>query len=158
MNTIASAQEPAAPGTPVGTTAWVRLSQDMLTQFEVVTRSNDPLHMDADWVRRNTEFANTIAPGMLTLSLLPYFASQLNLASEDHYSLNYGFDRVRWIQPVPVDADVRAHFVALGTTELPGGRPGHVARFDVKVEIRGFDRPALVAEWLGAIVPRPALK
>jgi acyl dehydratase len=138
---------------PIGTTEWVVLTQDMFSTFEEVTLSRDPLHTDPEWVRAHTGFEGTIAPGLLTLSLLPYFAAQLHIAPPGHHALNYGFERVRWPQPVPVGAEVRAHFSALGTQALGADRPGHVARMEVRVEIRGIERPALVAEWLGAIVP-----
>jgi acyl dehydratase len=141
------------PGDPLGVTEWIRLPQEMFSSFETLTLSNDPLHMDPDWVRRHTDLPGTIAPGLLTLSLLPYFAAQLRLVPAGHHALNYGFDRVRWIAPVPMGSEVRARFVDGGTVPRPAGRPGWIARYEVTVEIRAVTRPAMVASWLGAIVP-----
>src|SRR5262249_46825088 len=63
------------------------------------------------------------------------------------YALNYGFDRLRLIEPVPVNGRIRAHFSLLGQEEV---RPGEVrTKFGVLVEIEGRSRPALVAEWIG---------
>lgn len=140
-------------GRLIGTTDWIRLPQETLTSFEVLTRSNDPLHMDPEWVRQHTDLRGTIVPGFLTLALLPFFAAQLRIEPEGHYALNYGFDRVRWVAPVGVDAEVRARFVDAGTAPLARHPSGYIARFEVTVEIRGEERPALVAIWLGAMIP-----
>ena len=143
-------------GRLLGVTDWIRVSQDMFSSFETLTLSNDPLHMDPQWVRQHTELAGTIAPGFLTLSLLPYWASQLRLIPEGHHAINYGFDRIRWIAPVPAGAEIRARFVDDGTVPRPTGRPGWIVRFEVTIELRGTDRPAMVATWLGAVIPDAA--
>jgi acyl dehydratase len=142
----------APAGTELGLTDWVRLPQPMLTAFESLTLSNDPLHTDPEWIKAHTEFESTIAPGLLTLSLLPFFHNQLDVVPAGFVSLNYGFDRVRWIAPVPVDSEVRARFVAGGTKPREGGE-GYITRYDVTIEVRGQTRPALVAQWLGAMIP-----
>lgn len=141
---------------PAGTTGWITLTQEMFTRFETLTLSNDPLHTDAQFARRHGGFEGTIAPGLLVLSLLPYFASQLVKDVPGHHALNYGFERVRWPQPVPVGSRVRAHFTFAGDTPLGSGRAGSLRRIDVRVEIEGEEKPALVAEWLGALMPDSA--
>jgi len=140
-------------GAELGSTDWVVLTQAMFDAFEALTLSNDPLHTDPQWVRRHTDHESTIAPGLLSLSLLPHFAAQLRIAPPGHHSLNYGFERIRWPQPVPVNSAVRAHFTVVGQQPLPSGREGTILKLNVRIEIRGHERPALVAEWLGAIVP-----
>lgn len=139
-------------GRDLGFSDWITLPQDMLTLFEVLTKSNDPLHTDPEWARRHTAYTGTIAPGFLTLSLLPYFAANAQLAPAGHVAVNYGFDRLRWPSPVPVGSQVRAHFICDGTKPLPSGH-GFVANFSVSVEVHGHERPALVAQWLAAIIP-----
>ena len=141
------------PGRDLGVTAWEPLPQDMLTQFEVLTKSNDPLHTDPQWVQQHTDYPGTIAPGFLTLSLLPYFVQQLDLTPPGYHALNYGFDKIRWIAPVPVDSRVRATFTAGGVKNRISGQPGYVVQYDVSLEVEGLQRPAMVAQWLGAIVP-----
>lgn len=143
-------------GNRLGVTSWLSLSQDMLTEFEVLTRSNDPLHTDPEWVSEHTDFASTIAPGFLTLSLLPYFYQQLDITPRGYHALNYGLDRVRWVAPVPVGSEVRAVFDSAGAAQRRGGRPGLILNFDVTLEIHGVDTPAMMARWLGALVPDAA--
>lgn len=142
-----------APGRDLGCSDWVALPQPMLTAFEELTLSRDPLHMDPDWVRRHTHYGDTIAPGFLTLSLLPHLAAQVELAPKGYVGVNYGFDRLRWPAPVPVASEVRARFVAAGIQPRPSGLPGVIARIDASVEMRGNARPGLVATWLVAMLP-----
>jgi acyl dehydratase len=152
MNPI-TPEEHLAAGRDMGCSDWLQLPQDMLSLFEVLTKSNDKLHMDPNWARRHTHYPGTIAPGFLTMSLLPYFAAQVALAPAGHVGVNYGFDRLRWPAPVPVDGEVRARFVSAGTQPRPQGQPGLIARFEVTIEIKGQDKPAMVALWLAAMIP-----
>lgn len=145
-----------ADGRSFGTSGWFALPQPLLTDFEVLTRSNDPLHTDQEWVRRHTRFPDTIAPGFLTMSLLPHLAAQATLVPPGHVGVNYGFDRVRWPAPLPVNAQVQASFVARGARPLPGGEGGVVAQIEVTVQARGQTRPGLAALWLVAVMPDPA--
>ena len=140
-------------GSDLGSTEWLTLPQSMLTEFEVLTKSNDPLHMDDEWVRQHTDFSSTIVPGFLTLSLLPWFFSELRVTPEGFHALNYGLDRVRWISPVPVDSRVKANFVSAGVRERSGDQSGYVVGFDVTVEAHGQASPAMLARWLGAMIP-----
>lgn len=145
--------EKFAAGTDMGYSDWISLPQDILTGFEVLTHSNDPLHMDPDWVQEHTDFTSTIVPGFLTLSLLPCFFSQLDMAPPGFHALNYGLDRVRWTAPAPVNSEVRAHFIAAGVKPRSGARPGYVVSFEVTVQVRGQEQAVMVARWLGAMVP-----
>ena len=79
--------------------------------------------------------------------------AQLDLTPPGYHALNYGFDKIRWIAPVPVDSRVRATFTAGGVKNRISGQPGYVVQYDVSLEVEGLQRPAMVAQWLGAIVP-----
>lgn len=139
------------PGSQLGITPWFKLEQQMFSAFEVLTKSNDPLHMDPDWVAKNTRFRSTIAPGFLVVSLLPYFQAQVMAERNGFYPLNYGFDKIRWIEPVPVNSRIRAEFVVQEVSSRPDS--GKLYKTQVTVEIEGVERPAMVAQWLGVIIP-----
>lgn len=142
------------PGARLGVSPWFTLEQQMFDEFEALTRSNDPLHTDADWVRRHTGLASVIAPGFFVVSLLPYFHAQVAVDLTGFYSLNYGFDKIRWVEPVPVNSRIRAEFVVGRVTPRPDG--GSLVMTQVRVEIEGCARPAMVAEWLGVAMPSKA--
>lgn len=140
-------------GQPIGTSDWLMIDQPMIDRFAAATLDPDPMHIDPAWCRANSPFTSTIAFGFLTTSLLTHLSHQaigwINTTGADDggYALNYGFDRLRLIAPVPVNSRIRAHFTLLAWDEV---RPGEVkTKYGVSVEIEGGDRPALVAEWLG---------
>jgi acyl dehydratase len=61
-------------------------------------------------------------------------------------SINYGFDRLRFIAPVPAGSEVRAD---LQVQAVDTDKPGQVkVTWDVQVSIRGKDKPALAAQWI----------
>lgn len=145
-----------APGRILGESEWLALPQPMLSAFEELTLSRDPLHMDPEWVRLHTHYAQTIAPGFLTMSLLPYLAAQVRLAPGGYVGVNYGFDRLRWPAPIPVDSEVRARFVTRGAQARPMNQPGVIVSIDATIEVRNQERPGMVAQWLVAMLPDTA--
>jgi acyl dehydratase len=61
--------------------------------------------------------------------------------------VNYGFNRLRFIAPVPVGARIRGRFLLKGFERKPDRWQ---AIYDVVVEIEGQTKPALAAEWIAA--------
>jgi acyl dehydratase len=60
-------------------------------------------------------------------------------------SVNYGFDRIRFVSPVRVGSRVRGRFAVASVDSRDGALDVH---WDVSVEIDGGARPALVANWI----------
>jgi acyl dehydratase len=139
-------------GSSLGITPWFQLKQEMFNEFETLTLSNDPLHIDPQWVADNTHFKSTIAPGFFVVGLLPYFHAQVTADMTGYYPLNYGFDKIRWVEPVPVNSRIRAEFIVMEVTPRPDG--GSLFKTKVTVEIEGIKRPGMVAEWLGVVMPK----
>jgi acyl dehydratase len=133
-------------GTEIGTSQWVTVDQPMIDAYARV--SGDGFYLHTDPARAAAlPFGGTIAHGLLTLSLLPAMSYQVCPFLEGaRYPLNYGFNRLRFVAPVPVNSRVRAHFV-LHSAEFVGEQQRQL-RYDVTMEIEGGARPALVAEWL----------
>ncbi|MBV7255315.1 MaoC family dehydratase [Pacificimonas sp. WHA3] len=145
-----------APGTKVGTSAWLTVDQPMIDQFGDATRDPDPMHIDPEWARENAPYGGTIAFGFLTVSLLTHLlhsAMDTKLSREaagtGHF-MNYGFNRLRLVSPVPTGAQVRGKFSTIDLRENERGRI--IVTFQSEIEIEGKDRPALVAEWLAVWV------
>ena len=98
-----------------------------------------------------TPFGGTIAHGYLTLSLIPYLTAEKLPAFEGLVmGINYGSDRVRFLQPVPVGSRVRAHQKYLEVTEKNPGQ--WLIKSQVTIEIENAAKPALVAETLAVFV------
>ena len=108
------------------------------------------IHVDPD-AARETAFGGTIAHGFLTLSMLSAMAYDAGLEiAGAKLGLNYGFNRLRFLAPVPAGARVRAVFTPKA---LEPRRPGEVMlTSDVVIEIEGQEKPAVVAEWLNLYV------
>lgn len=142
------------PGQDLGTSDWLTLGQEDIDLFAKVTRDPDPMHVDPDWCRTKGPFPTTVAFGFLSLSLLTYFSHQAKPWPKGVYALNYGFDRVRFVAPVPVDSRVRGRFSLISAERRSDG--SYLTRTSAIVEIEGSERPAVAAEWLGIIYPPEA--
>jgi acyl dehydratase len=134
-------------GSELGTSDWIEIDQTMIDAFADLTRDRYFIHVDPQRAAA-TQFRSTIAHGFLTLSMLSGMAYQAVPAVEGTKTqVNYGFNRLRFISPVPVGARIRGRFV-LKSFEANGTR--WQAVYDVTVEIEGKPKPALAAEWIAA--------
>ncbi len=96
---------------------------------------------------KNGPFGRTVAHGFLTLSLLTRLsASGIWIPEGVKAVINYGFDRVRFIDPVPSGSRIRTVMRLAGVEEKDGGRVLVTVTHTVSVE--GAAKPSLVADWL----------
>ena len=133
-------------GQKIGTSRWFVLDQSRIDLFADVTEDHQFIHVDTD-LASETPFGTTIAHGFLTLSMLSTMSyDSIPRIEGVKMAVNYGFNRIRFVTPVTSGSRVRAHFaLASSNTE----KPSEITNvFDVRVEIDGNDRPALVAEWI----------
>lgn len=134
------------------TSRWVTITQEMISDFGRVSLDPDPMHVSPDWAEKFSPYGKTISFGFLTMALLTHMlhdamgSSPERETGEDGYYLNYGFDRLRLVQPVLVGSRLRGHFLISSRSVDDQGRAK--SAFDCTVEIEGEDRPALVAQWL----------
>src|SRR4030095_10851105 len=87
----------------------------------------------------------TVARGYLTLSMLPYFVSQVLNVTDVRMGINYGTEKIRFTAPVPVNSQVRLKATLRGSARRGGGV---LYRVRVEIEIEGSEKPALVGEVL----------
>lgn len=142
-------------GEALGVSRWVEVTQDMIDRFGDVTLDPDPMHIDPEFAGQGP-FGATIAFGFLTISLLTHLyhdaVSRLaDAQAADGYNLNYGFDRLRLITPVPVGSLVRGRFSLARRSVDAKGRV--TLALDAAIEIQGRPRPALVARWITMWAP-----
>jgi acyl dehydratase len=133
-------------GTETGVSRWFAIDQPRIDAFADVTEDHQYIHVDPD-AARATPFGGTIAHGFLTLSMLSALAMDaLPRVKGLAMGVNYGFDKLRFIAPVPVGARIRGRFVLQAVTQRSPAE--YQARNAVTVEIEGGAKPALVADWL----------
>ena len=135
------------------TSDWLFVDQSMVTKFGEATRDLDWLHTDPDRAKQESPFGGTIAHGFMTMSMLTYFVRQMQ--GQDYpdgtlYGLNYGFDRLRLVSPVPVGSRIRCHGRLLDVTDRGDNR--YLVKTEYRIEVEGAKKPALVAEWLFMLV------
>lgn len=137
-------------GREIGVSSWRVVDQPRIDAFAEVTEDHQFIHVDPERAARETPFGGTIAHGFLTLSLLSTFAYEvLPTVNGVAMSVNYGFDKLRFISPVRAGTRVRGRFkLAEATWRTPTEL---LSRTQASIEIENEDRPALVADWLGLL-------
>jgi len=140
--------KPGEPG------EWFLVDQERINAFAEVSEDRQFIHVDPEACATMSPWGVPIAHGFLTLSLLTVLMSTVK---EDPRALegivmgvNYGFDKVRFINPVKVDSKVRGSSV-VSTVDLRDPNTLQVTR-TVTVEIEGEAKPALIAEWVTRLV------
>lgn len=138
-------------GGEIGASDWITVDQAMISSFADLTGDQYFLHVDPARAAAELPFGGTIAHGLLTLSLISRMSYEVCPFVEGaRYPLNYGFNRLRFVAPVPVDSRVRGHFVLRGAEVINAEQ--RQLHYHVTVEIEGQPRPALVADWLTRFV------
>src|SRR3954463_12270116 len=138
-------------GNDEGTGEWFEVTQDQINRFADVTHDHQFIHVDPE-AAKATPFGTTIAHGFLTLSMLTKLTVGASSAPQDAarfngvlMGINYGFNKVRFINPVKVGSRIRARAVTTDA-ELKGSAIDVTRTFTVEIE--GEEKPALVAEWI----------
>ncbi len=140
-------------GTSLEPSEWLEIGQQRINQFADATNDHQFIHVDPEKAKA-TPFGTTIAHGYLTLSLLSDLLGDCWPKPEGLVmGLNYGSDKVRYLNPVKVGQRVRA----VGKiAELAEKRPGQwLVKTNVTVEIENESTPALIAEILSMFIVDP---
>lgn len=137
-------------GEELGVSDWLEIDQGRIDAFADATLDHQFIHVDPEAAAR-TPLGSTIAHGFLTLSLVSALAGEsMVMPDETVMILNYGVDRVRFIEPVKVDSRIRGRTRLADVREKGPGR--WLCTNEVTVEIDGVDKPAMVAETLTMFV------
>ncbi|QFS90337.1 putative enoyl-CoA hydratase 1 [Mycobacterium sp. THAF192] len=132
----------SATGAELGPTDWLVVDQQRVDKFADSTDDHQWIHVDPERAAAGP-FGGTIAHGLLTLSLLPRFMHDLYRVDNVKMAINYGFNKVRFITPVPVGAKVRASAKVAQVNKLDGAVQ---AIFVTTIEVQDADKPAAVIE------------
>jgi acyl dehydratase len=136
-------------GQRVGESAWRTVTQELVDDFARVSGDHQWIHVDPERARRESPFATTVAHGFLTLSLLSSLSAEVISMQNPRFGLNYGFDRVRFVSPVPVGSQIRGTFAIEDVRRLDDGAQ---ITWRAEVEIRDAPKPALSAVWLTRVM------
>ncbi|HTD76248.1 MAG TPA: MaoC family dehydratase [Chloroflexota bacterium] len=128
---------------------WHTVTQDEIDKFADATGDHQWIHVDPERARGGP-YGGTIAHGFWTLSSAPFILRggsggdgvQVRLPSR--MGLNYGLNRVRFINPVRVGKRIRVRSKLISLEEVQPNVIQQVS--EITVEIEGEVKPAMVAE------------
>ena len=134
-------------GAETGVSDWITVDQSRINAFAACTEDFQFIHIDPVEAKEKAGFDSTIAHGFLVLSLFSNFAVQAAVALERaQVSINYGFEKLRFLTPVVSGTRVRGRFVLADAVER---KPDQwLLSYDVTVEIEDQSKPAIVARWI----------
>jgi acyl dehydratase len=131
-------------GQEIGPSEWRTVTQADIDAFAELSGDHQWIHVDVERAKSESPFGTTIAHGNLTLSLVDGFRGQLIDATGFALGVNYGWDKIRFPAPVPVDSRVRARAEVVSVEEKGGGWYQVVTRFTIEVE--DADKPSFVGD------------
>lgn len=132
----------ARTGQVIGASDWLTVDQATIDGFARATGDLQWIHIDPERCRRELG-SPTVAHGYLVLSLIARFSYEAYSVKGISRAINYGSDKVRYLAPVHPGSELRGVF-RLIKAERQGERIK--VTNEVTVEMRGAERPALVAE------------
>jgi acyl dehydratase len=136
-------------GTEIYLSDWKKIDQDQINQFADATGDHQWIHVDQERAAQGP-FGTTIAHGYLTLSHIPFFSYQgAVVPAGAKMTINYGLNKVRFLNPVPVGSKIRDRIVLADMVEQKGGRI--LITTTHTIEIEGQEKPACIAETLALV-------
>ena len=131
---------------------WFELTQERINDFADTTLDHQFIHIDPERAAQ-TPFGGTVAHGFLTLSMLVHLSTTIPVETPRMEGIlmgvNYGMNKVRFINPVPAGSKIRATAQAVDVV-LKDNAVDLTRK--MTVEIEGQEKPALIAEWIGRTV------
>jgi acyl dehydratase len=141
-------------GQGVGPSEWRTVSQADIDTFAELSGDHQWIHVDPERAKTESPYGTTIAHGNLTLSMVDGFRGELIEASGFALGVNYGWNKIRFPAPVPVDSRIRARAELVSFDDLGGGWYQAVTRFTVEVE--GAEKPSFVGDSVTRVMAPPA--
>jgi acyl dehydratase len=150
MKTVTFDDLASLVGQETGVSDWVLIDQDRINKFADATGDHQWIHIDVERAKKEMPGGKTIAHGYLTLSLIPWLTGNFLRIEGVTRGINYGSNKVRFTNMVPVGSKVRARS-KLMSAELNPESGGMQLISEITIEIDGQDRPACVAETIGIV-------
>ena len=148
MRQIPFSEVPSLVGTEVGLSDWLEITQDRVNRFADATGDHQWIHVDVE--RATKELGAPIAHGYLVLSLIPFLAKNIISYTGVGRGINYGSNKVRFTNTVPVGARIRLRMRMLSCE--PRGAGFQITN-EFTIEIENEQRPASVAEVVSLVYP-----
>ncbi|MFT4762384.1 MAG: acyl dehydratase [Paraglaciecola sp.] len=135
-------------GKELGLSEWITISQERIQKFAESTNDLQWIHVDVERSAKESPYGTTIAHGFLVLSMASAFSYQCYSFENIKMGLNYGLDKVRFMNAVKAGSELRGRISLMEYKAIDGG-----AKYKLKVvfEIKGVEKPACVAEFVAMV-------
>ena len=134
----------ALVGQEVGPSEWRTIGQDDIDAFAELSGDHQWIHVDPERARSESPYGTTIAHGNLTLATVDGFRGELISSTGFALGVNYGWNKIRFPAPVPVDSRIRCHLQIEELEEIGGGWLQMITRFTIEIE--GNEKPCFVGD------------
>jgi acyl dehydratase len=131
-------------GQTIGPSDWREVTQEDINTFADLSGDDQWIHVDVERARTESPFGTTIAHGNLTLAMIDGFRPELFESTGFKLGVNYGWNKIRFPAPVPVDSKVRARAEVVSVDDVGGGWWQVVTRFTLEVE--GNEKPCFAGD------------
>lgn len=128
---------------------WYTITQEMINDFANATLDKQWIHVNVERAKKESLFKSTVAHGFMSVSMISKLLEELFIIKSVKMGLNYGLNKVRFPNPVPVNSELRMHASVKEIEDL--GTNGIKITFLCTIEIKGQEKPACVAEFLAAL-------
>ena len=125
---------------------WITVTQPMINQFADATGDHQWIHLDSERCKNESPFKTTIAHGFLTASLMPKaFAEVIEDSPRIASTINYGIDKLRFLEPVRCNDGVKFQFTVVGIDDKPMGA---LYKVEATAQLKSCEKPALIGTFL----------
>jgi acyl dehydratase len=128
----------------IGPSEWRTVTQEDIDKFAELSGDDQWIHVDVERAKTESPFGTTIAHGNLTLAMIDGFRPELFESTGFKLGVNYGWNKIRFPAPVPVDARIRGSVETVSVDDVGGG--WHQVVYKWTVEVEGSEKPCCVAE------------
>ena len=136
---------------PLTPSEWYHVTQEKINKFADATSDHQWIHVDEERAKKEMPDGKTIAHGYYMVSLLPKLAAQNAEIKNTSRTLNYGSDKVRFINMVKVGSHVRLNRTIISCEEMKNG--GFRVVNKCELEIKNDTKPAFIAETISLVFP-----
>ena len=136
---------------PLTPSEWYHVTQDKINNFAEATSDHQWIHIDVERAKKEMPEGKTIAHGYFMVSLLPKLASENAKINNTSRTLNYGSDKVRFINMVKVNSYVRLNRTIISCDKMSNG--GFRVVNKCELEIQGENKPSFIAETISLVFP-----
>ena len=136
---------------PLTPSEWYHVTQEKINNFADATSDHQWIHIDKERAKREMPDGRTIAHGYFMVSLLPKLAAQNAQIQNSSRTLNYGSDKVRFVNMVKAGSHVRLNRTIISCEKMNNG--GYRVVNKCELEIKDESKPAFIAETISLVFP-----